>query len=300
MKRKIAGFIIGLIIGILFGILLLALGHAIETNEKFIPVLVGMIGALTGLGGVWLTNFFNSKNHKDRLDFDLMQKERERIHSLRKDIYLHAADAMVEFQSTLGNISNVEFDFYESNSQFNKFCLSMNRLQLIANVETTKQTILVIKLCTTSYFKIIKERKELIRINAELNAIEPFIDKFQIDRDNIFDLIRNNRNSNNYDEHLNTKLWSEYLRYEEKRKELVNEKEILLKKSGLEVNRLGRLALEEHLNNVGEINNLNVLIRGDLNDYEDIDVYRRAISSNSDEAHSFVKGILDDYQKEYI
>jgi len=167
-------------------------------------------------------------------------------------------------------------------------------------VVTTKQTILVIKLCSKSYFKIIKERKELIKISAELNAIEPFVDKFQIDRDNIFDLIRNNRNSNNYDEHLNTKLWSEYLRYEEKRKEFVGEKELLLKKSGLEVNRLGRLVLDENLNNISEINNLNVLLRSDLNDSEDIDEYRRAISSNSDEAHSFVKGILDDYQKEYI
>jgi hypothetical protein len=128
---------------------------------------------------------------------------------------------MVEFQSTIGKISDIDFDLNESNKLFNKFCLAMNRLQLIANVTTTKQTILVISKCSKSYFKIIKERKELIRMNAEIDAIEPFVLKLQSNIDNILELIKNNRNSINYDEKYNEKLLLEFNRYEDKRKELV-------------------------------------------------------------------------------
>ncbi|MDC4919813.1 hypothetical protein OHV93_17805 [Acinetobacter baumannii] len=299
MKRKILGFIIGALVSLLFIILLLALGYAIENNEKFIPVVVGLMSVFSGLGGVWITNYFNSKNHKDRLDFDLMQKERERIHSLRKDIYLHAADAMVEFQSTIGKISDIDFDINESNKLFNKFCLAMNRLQLIANVTTTKQTILVISKCSKSYFKIIKERKELIRMNAEIDAIDPFVLKLQSNIDNILELIKNNRNSINYDEKYNEKLLLEFNRYEDKRKELVTNKVELMRKRALEVNRLGRLILEENNNNIQEMNNLHVFLRLDINGIDNIEEYRNTIFSNSNEANSLIKEILDDYEKEY-
>ncbi|MGV2868840.1 hypothetical protein [Acinetobacter baumannii] len=299
MKRKILGFIKVIFFGLLFFILLIALGFTIENNEKFIPVIVGLMSIFAGLGGVWITNYFNNKNHKDRLDFDLLQKERERIHLLRKDIYLHAADAMVEFQSTIGKISDIDFDINESNKLFNKFCLAMNRLQLIANVTTTKQTILVISKCSKSYFKIIKERKELIRMNAEIDAIDPFVLKLQSNVDNIIELIKSNRNSINYDEKLNEKLLSEFNKYEDKRKELVDNKVELMRRRALEVNRLGRLILEENNNNIQEINNLHVFLRLDINGIDNIEEYRNTIFSNSNEASSLIKEILDDYEKEY-
>lgn len=52
MKRKILGFIIGVLVSLLFIILLLALGYAIENNEKFVPVVVGLMSVFSGLGGV--------------------------------------------------------------------------------------------------------------------------------------------------------------------------------------------------------------------------------------------------------
>ncbi|HDU8423559.1 TPA: hypothetical protein RG038_002713, partial [Acinetobacter baumannii] len=97
----------------------------------------------------------------------------------------------------------------------------------------------------------------------------------------------------------NEKLLLEFNRYEDKRKELVTNKVELMRKRALEVNRLGRLILEENNNNIQEMNNLHVFLRLDINGIDNIEEYRNTIFSNSNEANSLIKEILDDYEKEY-
>lgn len=77
MKRKILGFIKVIFLGLLFFILSVVLGLTIENNEKFIPVIVGLMSTFAGLGGVWLTNYFNNINQKERFEFESNQKETE-------------------------------------------------------------------------------------------------------------------------------------------------------------------------------------------------------------------------------
>ncbi|EXE36606.1 hypothetical protein [Acinetobacter baumannii] len=72
-----------------------------------------------------------------------------------------------------------------------------------------------------------------------------------------------------------------------------------MRKRALEVNRLGRLILEENNNNIQEMNNLHVFLRLDINGIDNIEEYRNTIFSNSNEANSLIKEILDDYEKEY-
>ncbi|MDC4578050.1 hypothetical protein NQ795_18030, partial [Acinetobacter baumannii] len=189
MKRKIVGIITGIILGILFSLLLLFLGRAIESNEKFIPVLVGMIGALSGLVGVLITNYFNNKNQNERFEFESNQKETERSFNLKKDIYLDTVDELIKIQSILGQVPNIEFDLKITNNQFFQFCYSINRLQLIATVPTTKQAMQVMEVCSKLYFLMLKERKNLIDLTAESNAIKPYIKVYEDEKNRVFRLI---------------------------------------------------------------------------------------------------------------
>jgi len=299
MKRKIVGIVTGIIIGILFSLLLLFLGRAIESNEKFIPVLVGMIGALSGLVGVLITNYFNNKNQNERFKFESSQKETERSFNLKKDIYLNAVDELIKIQSSLGQVPNLEFDLKITNNQFFQFCYSMNRLQLIANVPTTKQAMQVLEVSSKLYFLMLKERKNLIDLTAESNAIKPYIEVNEDEKNRVFRLITDNKLSKNYDQDLDRKFWDEYTNNETRRKDLVERHLNLVEESNLEVHRLNRIYIKGISTVISEINKLNVLIRKDISSDDLIGEYEKILTESSSAAMKYIEEMVNDFEEKY-
>ncbi|HFG6919738.1 TPA: hypothetical protein ACGIKE_000289 [Acinetobacter baumannii] len=299
MKRKIVGIITGIILGILFSLLLLFLGRAIESNEKFIPVLVGMIGALSGLVGVLITNYFNNKNQNERFEFESNQKETERSFNLKKDIYLDTVDELIKIQSILGQVPNIEFDLKITNNQFFQFCYSINRLQLIATVPTTKQAMQVMEVCSKLYFLMLKERKNLIDLTAESNAIKPYIKVYEDEKNRVFRLITDNKLSKNYDHDLDRKFWEEYTNNETRRKDLVERHLNLIEESNLEIHRLNRIYINGISTVISEINKLNVLIRKDISNDDLIDEYEKILTESSSAAMKFIEEMVSDFEEKY-
>lgn len=295
MKRKIVVIITGIIIAIL----LLFLGHAIESNEKFIPVLVGMIGAFSGLIGVWITNYFNNNNQKERFEFESNQKETERSFNLKKDIYLNAVDELIGIHSLIGQVPNLEFDFKNSHEQFLKFSYSMNRLQLIANIPTTKQVIQVLEVSSKLYFLMLQERKNLIDLTSESNAIKPYIDVYEDEKNRVFRLITDNKLSKNYDQDLDRKFWEEYTNNETRRKDLVERHLNLVEESNLEVHRLNRIYIKGISTVISEINKLNVLIRKDISSDDLIDEYEKVLIESSSAAMKYIEEMVNDFEEKY-
>ncbi|WP_434728020.1 hypothetical protein ACLN6O_10795 [Acinetobacter sp. PVC-6A] len=299
MKRKIVGIITGIILGILFSLLLLFLGRAIESNEKFIPVLVGMIGALSGLVGVLITNYFNNKNQNERFEFESNQKETERSFNLKKDIYLDAVDELIKIQSILGQVPNLEFDLKITNNQFFQFCYSINRLQLIATVATTKRAMQVMEVCSKLYFLMLKERKNLIDLTAESNAIKPYIKVYEDEKNRVFRLITDNKLSKNYDHDLDRKFWEEYTNNETRRKDLVERHLNLIEESNLEIHRLNRIYINGISTVISEINKLNVLIRKDISSDDLIDEYEKILTESSSAAMKYIEEMVSDFEEKY-
>lgn len=299
MKRKIVGIITGIILGILFSLLLLFMGRAIESNEKFIPVLVGMIGALSGLVGVLITNYFNNKNQNERFEFESNQKETERSFNLKKDIYLNAVDELIKIQSSLGQVPNLEFDLKITNNQFFQFCYSINRLQLIATVPTAKQAMQVMEVCSKLYFLMLKERKNLIDLTAESNAIKPYINVYEDEKNRVFRLITDNKLSKNYDHDLDRKFWEEYTNNETRRKDLVERHLNLIEESNLEIHRLNRIYINGIPTVISEINKLNVLIRKDISSDDLIDEYEKILTESSSAAMKYIEEMVSDFEEKY-
>lgn len=299
MKRKILRVIFGIFVSVLFIILLLALGYAIENNEKFIPVIVGLMSVFSGLGGVWITNYFNNKNQNERFEFESNQKETDRSFNLKKDIYLNAVNELIEIHSLIGQVPHLEFDFKKSNEQFLKFCYSMNRLQIIANVTTTKQTMQVMKVCSKLYFLMLKERKNLIDLTDESNAIKPYINVYEDEKNRVFRLITDNKLSKNYDHDLDRKFWDEYVNNETRRKDLAERHLNLVEESNLEVSRLNRIYIKGISDVIKEINKLNVLIRKDIKGDDLIEEYETILAENSSDAMSYIEEMIDDFEEKY-
>ncbi|HCA5183869.1 TPA: hypothetical protein MW242_003516 [Acinetobacter baumannii] len=291
--------LIGVLTVILVFICIVGIHDLLERDDKYISIFVGLITAASGIFTALLVNYFNVKSNKDRFNFEEAQKEKERIFNLRKDIYLNAADELVSIQSTIGKIIDVDFDIKESNILFNKFCFSMNRLMLIANVETTRSAKSTLDNCSKIYFEILRERKELIRIRAEIDAIWPLMESMEEKRNKVFELIQNNKISPNFNEDLNSQLWEEWKKYEDKRREFSSDHDDYVRKQGIEVNKLGRSVMQR----VGDITNvvisLQLNMRRDLNNDENIEDYEKIISDNTIQPKEVVDSILNDYDEEY-
>ncbi|USP42205.1 hypothetical protein [Acinetobacter sp. XS-4] len=151
---------------------------------------VGIAGAISTLTGVLITNFYNSRNNDKKINFDLMDKDRERKFNLRKEIYLDAVDSIVEFEIILGSVSQAE-----SLDSFNEFqkglTKKLKKLELISDIEISIKVgelslhfrnlinyIIINKLPLT------KQQIHLSDLNAEFNEIIKDIKKLQIELSN--------------------------------------------------------------------------------------------------------------------
>ncbi|XZW37131.1 hypothetical protein ACT4WW_02740 [Acinetobacter baumannii] len=291
--------LIGVLTVILVFICIVGIHNLLERDDKYISIFIGLITAASGIFTALLVNYFNVKSNKDRFNFEETQKEKERIFNLRKDIYLNAADELVSIQSTIGKIIDVDFDIKESNILFNKFCFSMNRLMLIATVETTRSAKSTLDNCSKIYFEILRVRKELIRIRAGIDAIGPLMASMEEKRNKVFELIQNNKISPNFNEDLNSQLWEEWKKYEDKRREFSADHDEYVRKQGIEVNKLGRSVMQRVGDITNVVNSLQLNMRKDLNNDENIEDYEKIISDNTIQPKEVVDSILNDYDEEY-
>lgn len=139
----------------------------LQLNSALITGLLGMLGAL---GGVIITNYYNSKNSDKKINFDLLDKDRERKFNLRKEIYLEAVDSIVDFEAMLGGIATAS-----SLDEFNEFhriqTKKLKKLELISDMDIS------IKVADLSaHFRylinyILTEKEALLEKERELNEL---------------------------------------------------------------------------------------------------------------------------------
>lgn len=289
MNRRIIGFIIGLFVGLLFTILLLALGYAIESNEKFIPVLVGMIGAFSGLVGVWVTNYFNNKNHKNRLDFDSLQKERDRIYTLRKDIYLVANDEIIRMSNTIGGLTNPIGKLNKAEESFSNFLIAINRLQVISNIDTSIKAGLLIKFFTEFYLDVYLDATNIININNEIELNQSFIKKYTEDIDRVLDLMKVNYEADDINHLKQKKLEISFETLMENRNKYYTEIEGLREKSHSLAKELLNKIIEKMPEIQAENKEFMVLLRKDMLGDNDSEAFAQSLIDPNNSGQKLIK-----------
>ncbi|MBR7716206.1 hypothetical protein [Acinetobacter nosocomialis] len=134
MKLSRSKIIIGVLITTLIILCLIKFNITIDFNDKYVPFFVGILVSITSLIGVWVTNFFNNKHNLNPQKFESDQKEHERIHSMRKEIYLKIVDLTVLLRKDIfGEYGLVQFSQdlkieIDDSSQF--FEDMMNKIKL--------------------------------------------------------------------------------------------------------------------------------------------------------------------------
>jgi len=120
--------------------------------------------------GVLLNNGFNLFMHDRRLRFEGEQKEKERIHNLRKEIYLNAAEQSIRIGGIIADQTNVNVDLNQSKNEFNNFCSAMYKLQLVADIKLSKIVNGMIRDYTNLYLTSMVKTQELLELRIEVEG----------------------------------------------------------------------------------------------------------------------------------
>jgi hypothetical protein len=264
MKLSRSKIIIGVLITTLIILCLIKFNITIDFNDKYVPFFVGILVSITSLISVWVTNFFNNKHNLNRQKFESDQKEQERIHSMRKEIYLNASDRIIELSSIIGNLVDPIGKVDQAQKTFTDFLITMNRLRLIADIDTSEKSSRVVRAFLNFYMDVYLDAHEIIDINNNINLNQDFFNKFTKDIDRTLDLMRVNFESDEVNLEKYKKLEASMEYFFEQRDQYHKSIDDLLKKK---INLSENLALKiaHRMPSIQlEIVDLTVLLRKDI------------------------------------
>ena len=134
----------------------------------------GVIAALIALTGVWLSNISNNSRLNLQLRHDADEKNKERIYSLRSNVYLIVAEYIETTNIHLSTLSGRDLTKLDMSMELQAIGGAMAKLKLVAGAETSKIATelgnafgsVFLKLLT--YLAPVQEEKTQIEIHDKL------------------------------------------------------------------------------------------------------------------------------------
>lgn len=293
MKLGRSKIIIGVMITTLIIVCLINFNITIDFNDKYVPFFVGILVSTTSLISVWITNFFNNKNNLNRQKFESDQKEQERIHSMRKEIYLNASDRIIELSSMIGNLVDPVEKVDQAQKTFTDFLITMNRLRLIADIDTSEKSSRVVRAFLNVYMEVYLDAHEIIDIDNDINLNQDFFNKFTKDIDRTLDLMIVNFESDEVNLEKYKKLEASMEYFFKQRDQYHKSIDDLLKKK---VNLSENLALKiaHRMPSIQlEIVELTVLLRKDIFGEDGLVQFSQDLKREIDDSSQFFEDIIN-------
>jgi len=105
---------------------------------KSIPDVIwsGLIASMLTLGGVLISNGSNTNRLKLQLQHDANEKTKERTATLRREVYLRAAEELVKANAHLATLPQLDLSKTNLGDGLQGFFSATARLQLIAEPKT--------------------------------------------------------------------------------------------------------------------------------------------------------------------
>lgn len=98
----------------------------------------GLLASALTLAGVMLSNWSNTKRLVKQLSHDSEEKAKDRINSLRKDVYLKAAEEMAKANGYLGKITQIDPTKENVGDGLSEFFAASAKLQLVCQPNTAQ------------------------------------------------------------------------------------------------------------------------------------------------------------------
>lgn len=167
------------------------LADVLKLIEKIPATFWGIvIGSFFTLGGVVLTNRANDRRLREQLRHDRELRNRDRELSLRKDVYLSAAEAISAGLNTVGRFADLDIPNNKLTEAYIEKSPAIAKVHLIANEETTKALTSLVSELTAVYLRLFAKRFPLVMQKAQIAFLQQQMESFSRERDRMLDLMK--------------------------------------------------------------------------------------------------------------
>ena len=136
-----------------------------------------LIGALFVLVGVIVTNRANDRRLEKQLAHDRDAHNRERQMSLRRDVYLAAAEAISAGLYTTGQYINLEIPYEKITEAYQAKAPSIAKVQVIAKEETIEALVAFSNELTATFLRLAAHRMPLMQQKQRADFLQTQVNK---------------------------------------------------------------------------------------------------------------------------
>ena len=147
-------------------------------------------GSFISLSGVVVSNRASDRRQDRQLKHDRDQKNRERELSLRKEIYLTAAEGIAVGINSLVKFANLDITFEEITTEYSAKSPAIYKIQVIAKESTAEAIINVTAELSAAFLRLSAKRIPLAQQKARIKILEEQRKSFESVRDNMLELLR--------------------------------------------------------------------------------------------------------------
>jgi hypothetical protein len=163
----------------------------IELIERIPSAFWGVVaGSFFSILGVWLANRSSDERLFKQLDYDREVKEKERELTLKKDVYLSAAEAISLGISVTGNFANFEMHDEAVVKPYSEKSSIIAKVHIIGGLETIKALNNLTNELSSIYFILFAERAKITKDKVDKDILLKNIEYYSRQRDGTLEMMK--------------------------------------------------------------------------------------------------------------
>jgi hypothetical protein len=176
-----------------------------------IAAAVALVSSVVSLASTLLSNSNSRQQVRAQLAHDATQRDRERSMALRRDVYVPAAEALVDAQSVLGQLIDVESDRAALGRQFQGDLATLAKIHVVGSEKTVRALMTYLQTLMPTYLKVIMGHAELSVRKQAIATEKSLMDRADADLQRSIQLMKQHTLTGNPD----TALWERLSRQAE-------------------------------------------------------------------------------------
>lgn len=253
-----------------------------------------VIGSFFTLGGIVLTNRANDRRLREQLRHDRELRNRDRELSLRKDVYMSAAEAIWAGLIAVGRFGDLEIPNNKVTEAYTEKSPAIAKVHVIANEQTVRaQTNLASELNAT-YMRLFAKRVPLITKKVQISNLQQQIDSLTRDETQMLELMKQFNLDGATDQRRWDVIEGHFKFAHDRIAEIFKEQAALL--ADLSVKQLRYI--EECIGEANRLNRLVVLVVVAVRTELDIPINEAAYMELMEESNKRQEASLNDFMKE--
>lgn len=149
-----------------------------------------ILGGLTALGGVMLTNRAHAQRLKEQFAHEREVKNREREMSLRKEVYLDAIEAVTARFIAIGHFSDLEIKDDKILEEYRRKAPSLAKISIIAKAETVGAISNLAGELEATFLRLTAKRFPLLFQSQEIVGCRALVDGFLKEQTRALELMK--------------------------------------------------------------------------------------------------------------